>query len=235
VALGESVYVIGGRVCRREGDAAEAGGYRDTDVGVRADVLRYDAHRGEWRRSWPRASTSRARRVGAWSARPAAYDSEKDRWSALPNMSTRRYKCVGVTWLGSFHVVGGFAESTLLPTVGGAAPVNTVLQSSALEQSCSTARGGRGRSSPECGSSTCRRTRSWRWRTGCSPPQQLEGPRRGLRRRAQHLEHHGPLCLAGSFTTTHQPAATSAAALPHHDRRRHEALLPRRLSDALGR
>ncbi|TVU27815.1 hypothetical protein EJB05_19316, partial [Eragrostis curvula] len=154
VALGESVYVIGGRLCRRERDAA-AGEYRDTDVGVRADVLRYDVRRGEWRRCAPllvprfdfacapcrgkicvaggQCSLTGARGTAA----AEVYDEEKDQWSALPDMSTLRYKCVGVTWQGSFHVVGGFAESTL--TAGGdaglLAPVNTMLQSSALERS----------------------------------------------------------------------------------------------------
>ena len=37
------------------------------------------------------------------------YDSVLDTWEALPNMSTLRYKCVGVTWQGRVHVVGGFA------------------------------------------------------------------------------------------------------------------------------
>lgn len=151
VALGESVYVIGGRLCRRERDAA-AGEYRDADVGVRADVLRYDVRRGEWRRCAPllvprfdfacapcrgkicvaggQCSLSGARGTAA----AEVYDAGKDQWSALPDMSTLRYKCVGVTWEGSFHVVGGFAESTLTPAAGDA-PVNAMLQSSALERS----------------------------------------------------------------------------------------------------
>ncbi|OEL38417.1 hypothetical protein BAE44_0000566 [Dichanthelium oligosanthes] len=63
------------------------------------------------------------------------YDEEKGQWSALPDMSTLRYKCVGVTWQGSFHVVGGFAESTLTASDTLLTPGTTVLQSSALERS----------------------------------------------------------------------------------------------------
>lgn len=38
------------------------------------------------------------------------YDAALDEWKALPDMSTIRCKCVGVTWQGKIHVVGGFAE-----------------------------------------------------------------------------------------------------------------------------
>ncbi|KAK0578906.1 hypothetical protein LWI29_018111 [Acer saccharum] len=38
------------------------------------------------------------------------YDPQIDEWTALPNMTALRYKCVGVTWQGKIHVVGGFAE-----------------------------------------------------------------------------------------------------------------------------
>ncbi|XP_062220643.1 F-box/kelch-repeat protein At1g67480-like [Phragmites australis] len=152
VALAESMYVIGGRMCRRESGAA-AGEYRDTDVSVRADVLRYDVRRGEWQHCAPllvprfdfacapcrgsicvaggQCSLSGARGTAA----AEVYDAEKDQWSALPDMSTLRYKCAGVTWQGSFHVVGGFAESTLSAGDALLAPGTTVPQSSALERS----------------------------------------------------------------------------------------------------
>lgn len=145
VAVAESVYVIGGRLCRREGVAG--GDYRDTDVGVRADVLRYDVRRGEWRCCAPLlvprvdfacapcrgricvagglCSLSGARGTAA----AEVYDPVTGRWSPLPDMSTLRYKCVGVTWQGGFHVVGGFAESTTPAATPGEA------QSSALERS----------------------------------------------------------------------------------------------------
>ncbi|XP_040376663.1 kelch-like protein diablo [Oryza brachyantha] len=154
VALGECVYVIGGRLCRRERGVAGGEHHRDTDVAVRADVLRYDARRGEWERCAPllvprfdfacapcggricvaggQCSLSGARGTAA----AEVYDAGKGKWSALPDMSTLRYKCVGVTWHGRFHVVGGFAEST--PPADEPAPgeMAAVLpQSSALERS----------------------------------------------------------------------------------------------------
>ncbi|CAL5020107.1 unnamed protein product [Urochloa decumbens] len=158
VALGESVYVIGGRLCKRERGTA-AGAFHDTDVSVRADVLRYDVRRGEWQHCAPlllprfdfacapcrgricvaggQCSLAGARGTAA----AEVYDEEKGQWLALPDMSTLRYKCVGVTWQGSFHVVGGFAESTLTASGSGSGaallttPGATVLQSSALERS----------------------------------------------------------------------------------------------------
>ncbi|KAK1621317.1 hypothetical protein QYE76_026834 [Lolium multiflorum] len=130
VAVGESVFVIGGRLCRR--DVADGGGseYHDTDVGVRADVLRYDVRRGEICVAGGLCSLSGARGTAA----AEAYDAEENRWSPLPDMSTMRYKCAGVTWEGGFHVVGGFAEST---TADASAPPGTptMLQSWALERS----------------------------------------------------------------------------------------------------
>uniref|UniRef100_A0ACD5ZFC0 Uncharacterized protein n=1 Tax=Avena sativa TaxID=4498 RepID=A0ACD5ZFC0_AVESA len=148
VAVGESVYVIGGRLCRRDVAGSE---YRDTDVGVRADVLRYDVRRGEWQGCAPMlvprfdfacapcrgricvagglSSLSGARGTAA----AEVYDTEENRWSPLPDMSTLRYKCVGVTWQGGFHVVGGFAESTTPDTAPPGTP--TMLHSSALERS----------------------------------------------------------------------------------------------------
>ncbi|KAJ6291387.1 hypothetical protein OIU76_023456 [Salix suchowensis] len=47
------------------------------------------------------------------------YDPALDEWKALPDMSTTRYKCVGVTWQGKIHVVGGFAEKVNKESYGG--------------------------------------------------------------------------------------------------------------------
>lgn len=128
VALGDFVYVIGGRLCRRE--RGGGGEYRDTDVDVRGDVVRYDARRGEWGRCAPLlvprfdfacapcggricvAGGQRSLSGARGTAAAEVFDADKGGWSRLPDMSTRRYKCVGVTWHGRFHVVGGFAEST---------------------------------------------------------------------------------------------------------------------------
>lgn len=36
------------------------------------------------------------------------YDSNTNKWTTITNMSTSRYKCVGVTWHNMFIVIGGF-------------------------------------------------------------------------------------------------------------------------------
>ncbi|KQK01242.1 uncharacterized protein LOC100842860 [Brachypodium distachyon] len=150
VALGDSVFLIGGRLCRRD---LTGESHRDTDVGVRADVLRYDARGGEWRGCAPLGvarfdfacavchgricvaggltSLSGARGTAA----AEVYDADQGRWTRLPDMSTRRYKCVGVTWQGGFHVVGGFAESTSAAAATSALGGGDVSSSSALERS----------------------------------------------------------------------------------------------------
>lgn len=38
------------------------------------------------------------------------YDTTLDVWKPLPAMCMTRYKCVGVTWHGKIHVVGGFVD-----------------------------------------------------------------------------------------------------------------------------
>ncbi|EEE58006.1 hypothetical protein OsJ_08780 [Oryza sativa Japonica Group] len=111
VALGDFVYVIGGRLCRRE--RGGGGEYRDTDVDVRGDVVRYDARRGEWGRCAPLlvprfdfacapcggkicvAGGQRSLSGARGTAAAEVFDADKGGWSRLPDMSTRRYKCVG--------------------------------------------------------------------------------------------------------------------------------------------
>ncbi|XP_073017728.1 uncharacterized protein [Primulina eburnea] len=48
--------------------------------------------------------------MGISSAEMYEYDTSFDEWRFLANMSTKRYKCVGATWQGKIHVLGGFAE-----------------------------------------------------------------------------------------------------------------------------
>ncbi|KAB5512796.1 hypothetical protein DKX38_029824 [Salix brachista] len=45
------------------------------------------------------------------------YDPAPDEWKALPDMSTTRYKCVGVTWQGKIHVL-----SSPISTLDAAGP-----------------------------------------------------------------------------------------------------------------
>ncbi|XP_073003456.1 F-box/kelch-repeat protein At1g67480-like [Typha latifolia] len=124
VSLGEFVYVIGGRLCRCDRQM-------EADVVIRPDVLRFDVRTGEWSTCAP-VAVSRfdfacdacdgkiyvaGGQCDLASARGTAaaevYDPLMDRWTPLPEMTTARYKCVGVTWQGRFHVVGGFAASAV--------------------------------------------------------------------------------------------------------------------------
>ncbi|KAJ4842231.1 hypothetical protein Tsubulata_030629 [Turnera subulata] len=141
----DSLYIIGGRLCRKslghdQDDTVE----KDVEV-VRA-VLRYDIRTDEWIECAPLGmprfdfactvcegkiyvaggiSTLACQR-GISSAE--VYDPALDEWKALPNMSSMKYKCVGVTWQGKVHVVGGFAEREESLT---AMPQNTYARSSA--------------------------------------------------------------------------------------------------------
>ncbi|MBA0663408.1 hypothetical protein Goklo_003527 [Gossypium klotzschianum] len=127
VSLGESVYVIGGRLWnkRKPRDSNEI---PDVDVEVSALVLRYNVRWNKWSKC---ASLGTPRydfaccvcndkiyvaggKSGLNSTRgmtsAEVYDPVTGRWTDLPSMSSLRYKCVGVTWQGQIYVVGGFAE-----------------------------------------------------------------------------------------------------------------------------
>lgn len=121
-AVGASVYLIGGRLHRKES------GSSDVEVEVRSTVLRYSAGEDRWSvcgaLSLPRYNFActvckgkiyvAGGQYDAASARSTAsvevYDPESDTWTRLPDMRRLRYKCVGVTWRGRVHVVGGFVE-----------------------------------------------------------------------------------------------------------------------------
>lgn len=124
VAIGDDVYVVGGRLCHKvldQNDTVEA------DVEVRSSVLRYNVRDGAWSQcapmSVPRFDFACAvsdgkiyvagGKTALGSARGASsseiYDPGLNRWEALPCMNAGRYKCVAVTWRGKVHVVGGFA------------------------------------------------------------------------------------------------------------------------------
>ncbi|XP_058100719.1 F-box/kelch-repeat protein At1g16250-like [Magnolia sinica] len=127
VAIRDAVYIIGGRLCRKEGgdgcdDAIEV------DVAVLTTVLRYNVQTNEWAQCVPLGTPrfdfactvcddkiyvaggkcTLACERGIRCAE--VYDPALDEWNCLPNMSTLRYKCAGVTWQGKIYVVGGFAE-----------------------------------------------------------------------------------------------------------------------------
>ncbi|BFG27695.1 hypothetical protein CerSpe_139690 [Prunus speciosa] len=130
VSLGDSVYIIGGRVCRKERahTSDECSELVDVDIEVSSSVLCYNVGSDQWSTCAPlgiprsdfacTVSENKIYVAGGKSTLdcvrgiPLAevYDPELNEWTPLPNMSTLRYNCVGVTWLGKIYVVGGFAE-----------------------------------------------------------------------------------------------------------------------------
>lgn len=129
VATGGSIFIIGGRLCHKMAadDNANTNDIVEVDLEVRSSVLRYNIREDAWFKCAPlgtprfdfactvcdnkiyvaggQCTLASARGISS----AEVYDPVLDTWEALPNMSTLRYKCVGVTWQGKFHVVGGFA------------------------------------------------------------------------------------------------------------------------------
>lgn len=136
VSLGDSIYIIGGRLCLKVLDR-ETDNVEEMDQRVLPCVRRYNVRMNKWEvcapLSIPRinfACTVCDRKIyvaGGQSALGPAkgissaevYDPALDEWKSLANMSTMRYKCVGVTWQGKIHVVGGFAHRGNLDRIQG--------------------------------------------------------------------------------------------------------------------
>ncbi|CAK7350663.1 unnamed protein product [Dovyalis caffra] len=130
VTVGDSIYIIGGLLCRRvrqPNNFDESDEFMDDGVEVLPSALRYNVPSNQWSQCAPLGvprydfacavcenkiyvaggKSSLASRRGICCAE--VYDPTLNVWSPLPSMSTFRYKCVGVTWRGKIHVVGGFA------------------------------------------------------------------------------------------------------------------------------
>ncbi|OMO65061.1 Kelch repeat type 1 [Corchorus olitorius] len=131
VSLGESIYIIGGRLWDK-GKPQNSGESPDdaVDFGVEVSplVLRYNVRLDQWSKCAPLVTPRydfaysvcdnkiyvAGGKSGLISPRGISsaevYDPALDEWTPLPSMSNLRYKCVGVTWQGKIYVVGGFAE-----------------------------------------------------------------------------------------------------------------------------
>ncbi|KAF4356225.1 hypothetical protein CsatB_000059 [Cannabis sativa] len=125
VSLGDSIYIIGGKLFHQKQDHTS-----EEDDSVSSSVLRYNVCTNQWSNcasmALPRydfaytvcenkiyvagGKSTLNSVVGVSSAE--VYDPNLDKWIHLPDMSTLRYKCVAVTWMGKIHVVGGFALKT---------------------------------------------------------------------------------------------------------------------------
>ncbi|KAF2283200.1 hypothetical protein GH714_043530 [Hevea brasiliensis] len=123
-SIDDSIYIIGGRLSHKLPGHVQD----EVDLEVQSSVLRYNVRDNKWHKcaslSTPRfdfacsVSDNKIYVAGGKCALTCprgissaeVYDPALDEWKALPNISTLRYKCVGVTWQGKIHVVGGFAE-----------------------------------------------------------------------------------------------------------------------------
>ncbi|CAI9754860.1 unnamed protein product [Fraxinus pennsylvanica] len=127
VSLDDYIYIIGGRLCLKVLDR-ETDNVKEIDRRVLPCVHRYNVRTDEWEvcapLSIPRinfACTVCDHKIYVAGGQSAiglpkgismaeVYDPALDEWKSLVNMSIMRYKCVGVTWQGKIHVVGGFAH-----------------------------------------------------------------------------------------------------------------------------
>ncbi|KAK2969853.1 hypothetical protein RJ640_030162 [Escallonia rubra] len=136
-SIANSIYVIGGRLCRKEMPQfpGESDNVLEAERKVLSSVWRYNVNSDHWSRcaslNVPRYNFAcdvcdgKIFVVGGQSKLASArgissaevYDPAQDVWTPLPNMSTLRYKCVGVTWQGKIHVIGGFAERGILDRI----------------------------------------------------------------------------------------------------------------------
>ncbi|XP_041003999.1 F-box/kelch-repeat protein At1g16250-like [Juglans microcarpa x Juglans regia] len=129
ISMGNSIFIIGGRLCHKMvgiNDVEDPDEIVEVDLEVISTVLRYDVRDDAWFKCAPmhtprfdfactvcdnkiyvaggQCTLASARGISL----AEVYDPVQNLWTALPNMSTSRYKCVGVRWKGKVHVVGGF-------------------------------------------------------------------------------------------------------------------------------
>ncbi|KAG8365489.1 hypothetical protein BUALT_Bualt18G0110100 [Buddleja alternifolia] len=131
-SIGDFIYIIGGRLCRKEriisSDYSDSNDFSETDVQVFSTVYRYNVKSNQWSNcaplSVPRynfACTVCDNKIyvaggqyelASCRSTPSAevYDPSANEWTQLPDMRIVRCKCVGVTWRGKVHVIGGFVE-----------------------------------------------------------------------------------------------------------------------------
>ncbi|KAL0320296.1 UNVERIFIED_CONTAM: hypothetical protein Sradi_5291100 [Sesamum radiatum] len=111
VSIGHHIYVIGGRLCRKSSEPNNGSG-PEFNPRVVPCVHRYNVRTNSWDTCAPMAQPRRAKHIGTAKgiSSTEVYDPALDQWRSLANMSTMRYKCVGVIWQGKIHVVGGFVD-----------------------------------------------------------------------------------------------------------------------------
>ncbi|XP_076881929.1 F-box/kelch-repeat protein At1g16250-like [Bidens hawaiensis] len=136
--VGDFIYIIGGICyCNKILESHEFDDHviKD-DLHVHQSVLRYSIRDDTWSECAPlkepqfdfacavscgkiyvaggRCTTDSVRGVSS----AEVYDPALDEWKLLPNMTTSRHSCVGVSWQGRFYVVGGFVNHGPTDTQG---------------------------------------------------------------------------------------------------------------------
>ncbi|KAG7022906.1 F-box/kelch-repeat protein, partial [Cucurbita argyrosperma subsp. argyrosperma] len=128
VSIGDCIYVIGGRLCEKMTSADNR--KTRSELEVRRQVLRYNVSENMWYDCAPLiiprfdfacavngdkiyVAGGKCQLDSATGMSSAeVYDPTVDEWQSLPEMSACRHKCVGVSWQGKFHVIGGFAGNS---------------------------------------------------------------------------------------------------------------------------
>ncbi|KAL2495031.1 kelch-like protein 1 [Forsythia ovata] len=131
-SVGDSIFIIGGRLCRKERNILSNNNgldeFSEREVQVLSTVLRYNIKSDEWSYCAPLnvprynfactvcddkiyVAGGQYELVNAHSTSSVeVYNPSLDEWTSLPNMNKLRYKSVGVTWKGKVHVIGGFVH-----------------------------------------------------------------------------------------------------------------------------
>ncbi|CAM8922361.1 unnamed protein product [Rhodiola kirilowii] len=134
--ISNSIYIIGGRICHTvvtgDGSTNEV---VEEDLDVVRNVWRYNMDNATWEECAPltvprfdfgcnvvgdkiyvaggQSTIGDVRGVSC----AEVYDPSTNTWRSITNMSTSRYKCVGVTWHNRFIVIGGFTDKPVSNTV----------------------------------------------------------------------------------------------------------------------
>ncbi|XP_071709133.1 F-box/kelch-repeat protein At1g16250-like [Rutidosis leptorrhynchoides] len=130
VSVGSSIYIVGGSVYKKVKVNENNVKLIDHGLGVQSQVSRYNVLTKEWFNCAPlitprydfacsvcdnkiyvAGGQSTSDRAMSVLSSAEVYDLSLNDWTPLPNMSTERYKCVGVTYQKKFHVIGGFTYS----------------------------------------------------------------------------------------------------------------------------
>ncbi|XP_022847590.1 kelch-like protein 1 [Olea europaea var. sylvestris] len=131
MSMGDSIFIIGGRLCRKERkilrNANGLDEFSEKDVQVLSTVLRYNVKSDQWSYGAPLnvprynfactvcddkiyVAGGQYELSAQSTSSVEVYNPSLDEWTLLPNMNRLRYKSVGVTWQGKVHVIGGFVH-----------------------------------------------------------------------------------------------------------------------------